>query len=200
MAERPESRSALAWASPIVERDIGLVERPHVAKVDVRGAALDPAFTGAVGSALGTSLPVQPNTVISGAGVRALWLGPDEWLVVSESEPGASLMATLRNATEGQHVAVTDVSHGRCVIRLRGPHARDVLSMGCSLDLHPRAFGAGRCAQTLLAKAAVILHQTSDEPDFDIYVARSFADYLWSWLEDAVSQASGSAAKGARRR
>ena len=45
--------------------------------------------------------------------------------------------------------------------------------------------------KTMLAKAAVILHQTTDDADeagpfFDIYVPRSFADYLWSWLTDAI--------------
>jgi sarcosine oxidase subunit gamma len=56
---------------------------------------------------------------------------------------------------------------------------------GCSLDLHPREFGPGRCAQSTLAKAQIILHQLDDGPTYDLYVARSFAEYLWAWLEDA---------------
>jgi sarcosine oxidase subunit gamma len=60
------------------------------------------------------------------------------------------------------------------------------LAHGCSLDIHPRVFGPGQCAQTLLARVPVIIHQRGDEPSFDIYVQRSLAEYLWSWLEDAA--------------
>jgi sarcosine oxidase subunit gamma len=64
-----------------------------------------------------------------------------------------------------------------------------VLAKGCPLDLHPRAFPPGACAQSLLAKVAVLIHLQDDDrargPSFDVYVARSFAHYLWMWLEDA---------------
>ena len=59
---------------------------------------------------------------------------------------------------------MTDVSAQRTTLELSAPGARDVLAQGCSLDLHPRAFGPGDCAQTLLARAAVILHQTELDP------------------------------------
>ncbi len=80
------------------------------------------------------------------------------------------------------------MSDGRAVIGLSGPHASDVLMKGCSLDVHPRKFAPGDCAQSMLAKALVILHQTDAAPAYDIYVERSFADYLWSWLEDAAAE------------
>ena len=87
------------------------------------------------------------------------------------------------------HAAITDVTDGRVAFRVAGPSARDVLAKGCPLDLHPRAFPPGRCAQSLLAKASVLIHLVDDGPErgpsFDVYVARSFADYLWTWLEDA---------------
>lgn len=82
----------------------------------------------------------------------------------------------------------------RVCLRVSGPRARDLIAKGAPLDLHPRAFGgAGRCAQTQLAKASVVLHQTADDeapdgPSFDIYVARSTCDYLWAWLEDAARE------------
>ncbi len=58
----------------------------------------------------------------------------------------------------------------------------------------PERFQAGACAQSILAKSGVTLHLFADEsaaqagaegPVFDIYVLRSFAEYLWDWLEDA---------------
>ena len=95
-------------------------------------------------------------------------------------------MAALRQALQGQHAAVTDTSHGRTVIAVAGPQARETLLKGCSLDLHPRVFKAGACAQTTLARASVILHCTG--PSYDIYVHRSFAEYLWTWIEDAGAE------------
>jgi sarcosine oxidase subunit gamma len=118
----------------------------------------------------------------------ALWLGPDAWLLTCPPAEAAARIESLRVALAEVHAAVVDVSDDRAVIRLAGPSARDVLAKGCPLDLHPRTFAAGRCAQSLLAKASVLLHPLDDAPGgpvFDIYVARSFAHYLWAWLEDA---------------
>ncbi|HWT96564.1 MAG TPA: hypothetical protein VN229_03085, partial [Terriglobales bacterium] len=54
---------------------------------------------------------------------------------------------------------------------------------GISLDLHPRVFGPGQCAQTGMAKANILLHQLDDKPSYDIYVLKSFSDYLFRWSE-----------------
>ena len=91
-------------------------------------------------------------------------------------------------ALAGQTYALTELGDSRCCITLAGPRARDLLVKGCPLDLHPRAFGAGRCAQSLIAKAGVTLYQVSDEPAYQIYVLRSFAEYLWLWLEDGARE------------
>jgi sarcosine oxidase subunit gamma len=82
---------------------------------------------------------------------------------------------------------VVDVSANRTTMALTGPAARDVLEGGCSIDLHPRAFGTGSCAQTLLARAGVILLATSAEPEYWILVRPSFAAYVATWLLDAIA-------------
>ncbi|EWM17999.1 sarcosine oxidase, subunit gamma [Kutzneria sp. 744] len=53
--------------------------------------------------------------------------------------------------------------------------------------MHPRAFGPGRCAQTMLARAAVVLHQVDAGPTYRLLVRPSFAGYLTSWVRDAAS-------------
>ena len=114
-----------------------------------------------------------------------LWVGPDEWLFVTPERRLDRIERALRDALEGQHTALTDVSHSRAVVVLSGPYAREVLAKGCTLDLHPRVFGPGRCAQSRLAKCQALIHQTTDAPEFEIHVQRSFAQYAWTWLEDA---------------
>ncbi|HJN04644.1 MAG TPA: sarcosine oxidase subunit gamma family protein [Alphaproteobacteria bacterium] len=163
-----------------------LGERRILGQINVRLGAADTEAAAAAADAIGAALPDAPNTVSEGPQSTVLWLGPDEWLVASTAGADANLQRNLDVALAAHHAAITDVSDLRAVIVLGGPRARDVLAKGCSLDFHPRVFGSGRCAQTQLARASVIIHQRATDPLFDIYVERSYAEYLWLWLEDAA--------------
>ncbi len=167
-----------------------MVEHPHAGKINLRGDPADQAFLDAVRDAAGAAPPTDANTVATAGRNEILWLGPDEWLVVTpEGEQGA-METALGAALAGQHVSVVDTTDARTTIRMHGAHARDVLVKGCPLDLHPRAFGPGQCAQTIIAKADVLIHQRDDAPTYDIYVLCSFARYLWDWLVDAAREFS----------
>lgn len=185
--------------SPLVERntvkrrqasatDAGLTvrERPYRAYVNLRGDATSTEFTAGVRKVAGIDLPTEPNTVVEGDECRALWLGPDEWYIVGAPGCEAELVEALENALAGQHFAVNDLTSGLTTLELRGRRVRDVLAKGCTLDLHPRSFGAGQCAQTLVAHAGILIRHVDDTPTFEITVRRSFADYFWVWLEDAA--------------
>jgi sarcosine oxidase subunit gamma len=189
----------LAGRATTVPSDAGvtLAERVLPVAVTLRGNAGDPAFAEAVRGALGVAPPTAPNTVAAGDGLALLWLGPDEWLAVQHNAaPGAetALAEKLRGALAGLHGSVVEVGESLCCIAVAGPRARDLVAKGCPLDLHPRGFGGanqnggGHCAQSHLAKAGITLHQVDDTPAFDLYVRRSFADYLWRWLEDAARE------------
>lgn len=177
----------LARARQPENAGITMRERPFRGQLALRGEGANARFVAAAGNGLGFDLPVEPNTAAGEGGITALWLGPSEWLLVMPGEAAAH-MATLREALAGTHHAVTDVSESRAVIGLAGPAAREVLAKGCSLDLHPRLFGPGRCAQSLMARCHMLLHQLDDRPSYDIYVHRSFAEYAWRWLEDAGAE------------
>ncbi|MCG8360286.1 MAG: hypothetical protein MI920_32390 [Kiloniellales bacterium] len=169
------------------EAGVTLAERPFRGIVTLRGKAGDKGFATAVEGALGFALPVKANTTTGKDDTTALWLGPDEWWIVTPGD-GAQMAERLAEALQGQHGAVTDVSDSRTCLHVAGPKARDLIAKGCPLDLHPRVFGPGQCAQSLLGKAGVTLHQVSDEPAYDLYVLRSFAEYLWLWLEDGARE------------
>jgi sarcosine oxidase, subunit gamma len=170
-------------------RGVRLAERQGLGKIDLRGDPHDRGFMTAVGRVLDLLLPTEPCTSAAKAQIAALWLGPDEWLVTCPAGEVPLLQSSLREALADVHAAITDVTDGRVAFRVAGPSARDVLAKGCPLDLHPRAFAPGSCAQSLLAKASVLIHLLEDDdergPSFDVYVSRSFAHYLWMWLEDA---------------
>jgi sarcosine oxidase subunit gamma len=167
---------------------VRLAELPFLAQANVRldakGAAAD-----AVGLALGLQLPLEPNTVVRAGELTALWLGPDEWLVVGPPGTQQDLESRIRAATGDEPVSVTDVSAQRTTLLVAGPRARDLLAHGCPLDLHPRVFGAGRCAQTTLARAQIVLvARDESRAGFWVLVRSSFAGYLTDWLLDAAAE------------
>ena len=160
-----------------------LSEVAHRTIVNIRGTASDPAFASAVQNATGVALPPSANTVSTGGGRQILWLGPNEWWLTAPDGEAESLLEALRAGFAGQHATACDVSESRAIIRLKGPKAREILMRGVSLDLHPRAFHVGECAQTGLSRANALLHLLDNAPTFEIYVLKSFSDYLWRWLE-----------------
>jgi sarcosine oxidase, subunit gamma len=165
----------------------GLRELPFLAQVDLRADPADTVLMARLAAVIGAPLPQTPNTVAGDpSGTLALWLGPDEWLVVGPPTSDSGLERGLRAALDGSHGSVVDVSANRTVIELSGPAAQAVLESGCSIDLDHRAFGPGQCAQTLVARANVILHQVNREPSYRIFVRPSFAAYLATWLADAL--------------
>ncbi|MFJ1665796.1 sarcosine oxidase subunit gamma [Streptomyces bottropensis] len=167
---------------------VRLAELPFLTQLDIRldakGAAAD-----AIGLALDLPLPLEPDTVVRAGQLTALWLGPDEWLLVGPPGSARDLEDRIRTAAGDEPVSVTDVSAQRTTLLVAGPGARELLSHGCALDLHPRAFGAGRCAQTTLGRTQVVL-VARDEPGtgFWVLVRSSFAGYLTDWLLDAATE------------
>ena len=175
---------------------IAIEERTPRTSIDLRGDPGDARFLRAVQSITDLRLPLAAGTSASGLLAALLWLGPDEWLLTSRTQQGAGLAASLRKALSGIPAAVTDVGDARLVYAVSGSIARTVLAKGCALDLHERVFPPGRCAQSLLAKVPVLVHASSPEPVFDLYVARSFRDYAWDWLLTAASEFATRGADG----
>jgi sarcosine oxidase subunit gamma len=130
-------------------------------------------------------LPTEPNTWSRVGDRDALWLGPDEWLVVSEVEPGKTIVRDLRSRVVGRHASMVDVSAARTVIELTGPGRLDVLSAGCGLDLHPRSWRLGMCAQTVLARVGVLLQERDEATR--VFLRPSYAGYLVTWLAHAAA-------------
>ncbi len=173
-------------AVPVGRAGVVISERPFLGHLNLRGDPSDRAFMDGVERALGLALPVEPNTVSVGDALQALWLGPDEWLIVTPRDEQVAVADALVEALVGVFASVTDVTGGQTVVTLSGERSRDVLAKGCSLDLPPRKFGEGQCAQTLVAGANVTLRWAGPEPSYDLIVRRSFADHLVLWLHDAA--------------
>jgi sarcosine oxidase subunit gamma len=112
------------------------------------------------------------------AGVDAvLWLSPDEFLVV-----GGVASVVLGSFGSG-----VDVSAARAGVDVSGARARELLSTGCSLDLHPEVFLVDHCAQTLLARANVLIWRYRRDA-YRVLTGTSFAGYLVDRLADAAAE------------
>ena len=163
---------------------------PFVSQVAVRGRAEDTAFLAAVREATGLDLPLAARGVAEVEGYRALWLGPDHWLVMTAEGEGPALAQRLGQAFDGLFAAAVDVSGARMRLRLIGAAAVDVLASGCRHDLGPEAFGAGLAVQTQVGNVSAVLHclaldDGSEALAYDLYVPRSQVLSFWRWLEHA---------------
>jgi sarcosine oxidase subunit gamma len=188
-SESPLARFDLAARTAQVADNAGIFacERAFLGHINLRGDPQDPRFVSAIRGAVTIAPPSVPNTVGDAQGHIVYWLGPDEWLIVIPGERRAAVESKLRNALAGLRFAVTDVSGGQTVVVVHGDPVRELLAKGCPLDLHPRAFDIGQCAQSYLAKAPILIRRLGGRSSFEIIVSRSFADYFWLWLEDAAA-------------
>ena len=134
------------------------------------------------------SIPTLPaaNRFVATPLGDCLWLGPEEWLLVEPPSARAETLEALERAVGPDDGAVVDLSASRVLFELKGASVRDVLASCCALDLHPRVFGPGRCAQTLVAKAQVLLSQLDEAPTYRLFVRPSLASYVASWLADGI--------------
>ncbi len=134
--------------------------------------------------ATGVDLPRAVGTTGIGDDLEALWLGPDEWVLITAAEP-TRLRERLRAGLAEQHYQLVDVSDAYAGIEIGGRHARNLLAKLVTIDLHPRAFAAGTAVATMLAKSSIWLWLTAEDPVFRLFVRRSHADHVWCLLSDA---------------
>ena len=175
-------------APPPARPGLKVSERPFLGYLNLRGQNVDLRFVRTAEQSLGIAIPVRPNTFAENDRATILWLGPSEWMIVTEAGSEIEIAQKLREDLSGIFSAVTDVTHNQTTIRIRGDRVLDVLRKGCRLDLHPATFGPGCCSQTLLSKVGVVIRWVNRSPVFDLIVRRSFAEYLALWIEDAAHE------------
>ncbi|MDF0698338.1 sarcosine oxidase subunit gamma [Rhizobium sp. MC63] len=160
---------------------VRLTVAPAAGRVALRAPAESIA---ALSKALGLTLPNAPKTSRRAGARSALWIGPDEWLVVDED--GADLMAVL-SSLRAVHSA-TDVSHRNVAIIVSGPGAETTLAAGCPQDLSLASFPVGAASRTVFGKAEIVLLRTEEET-FRVECWRSFSDFVFGLLNEAAHDA-----------
>ena len=154
---------------------------PFATRLNLRGGA---DVAGPVAQVFGLAPPTKPLGSAASGERAALWLGPDEWLLLAEESAGG-LIGDLEKALGGVFHSLVDISHRQVGIAVQGPGAARLLAAACPLDLDLGAFPVGMSTRTLLAKAEVGLWRR-EENAFRIEVWRSFAPYVARILDEAA--------------
>lgn len=155
---------------------------PPAARYVLRGGA---PVRAAAEQALGLTVPASACCAAHDGERAALWLGPDEWLLIAPAGSAAALTSALGEALRTLPHSLVDVSHRQIGLMVSGGDAATLLAAGCPLDLDTRAFPVNMCTRTVLGKAEVVLWRTGTQR-FRIEVWRSFAAYVSAFLAEAA--------------
>ena len=164
---------------------IEIQELPFVKKINLRIDPKNKSYLSSCSNILGTILPTKPNTYSRNKKTKVIWLGPDEWLIVSDDD---NTFLKLLNKIRNLEANVTDVSENRTIIRIRGKKTYVLLSKFLVLDLEKNLSTDLSCAQTLFVKVPVLLvrNHYDEIPEIDIFTNRSHANYIYNLIVDGT--------------
>jgi sarcosine oxidase subunit gamma len=165
--------------TPITSGPVSLTLRPEMARFNLR---IDHAHLDAASTAFGLALPSIIGHGAEDGGRRALCLGPDEWVLSApESEADAIASAFARLYTERPH-SLVEISDREIAVRIEGPQAVTLLSVGCPVDVENFAVGNG--ARTIFDGVQVVLYRDAADC-FTLEVWRSFLPHALDLLRTA---------------
>jgi heterotetrameric sarcosine oxidase gamma subunit len=174
-------------AAPAIRRDgLDIAEAAVEAQVLLSGDLGAADVVQAIARATGCHLSDRPNRK-TGTDPYAVWLAPDQRLLVREKGERHALARDLAAALADRFAGATDVTDGLAVLDLGGERLPDLLAMACALDLDPQRFAADRSARTLFANIPALLYRHGGSADFRLHVESSLIGHLWTWLEEAAT-------------
>ena len=153
----------------------------------LQGAPEDAVLRDAIGRQIGARVPGPQTTDIRGE-YALLWMTPKEWLLELPAAETSAVQGALVARLAPSLAAITDISDALACFDIGGDPAMDVLMTGCSLDLRPHAFAAGRVARTAITDVHAIIWKPGIAHPFRCWVDRSFAEHFWNWLADSPAR------------
>ena len=185
----------LNYNSPIKNQinfnDISVKEISPIMKLNLRGKKRE--FFTVVGKHLDMILPTEANTSSSSSKLTAIWLSPDEWMVVSnefieKNNNSYDLEESLYNSISKTNLgAVIDVTDQFVMLELKGSKIYELFSSGSPYNFNDFREKKGSTTQTLLNNIDVII-QNKSENLVNLFVRRSFSEHLFSWINDSASR------------
>jgi len=140
-----------------------------------------------IGRAFGVTLPRDACRAATHPPRAALWLGPDEWLLLAPDGEADAVGAAIAAGLTGAPASIVEISDRQVAFSVAGPRAADTINAFNPLDLDAGAFPVGMCTRTVFAKAEIVLWRTATDT-FRIEVWRSFAPYVEGLLREAAGE------------
>ncbi|MDB0031979.1 sarcosine oxidase [Alphaproteobacteria bacterium] len=132
----------------------------------------------------GLSLPLEYPQVAVNQNLRILWIGLDTWLCIS---PNKNLHDLIMKTCNENDFAITDLSHSRAVIEIKGDRCLDVIKKGSPLNVNADVFKEGNCANTTYNGINVLIDFVSSNPiSMKIFALRSFGGSFYHSITDAA--------------
>ena len=127
------------------------------------------------------NFPEATMQVNSNKDTRILWSGPSNWLLVSTKK---DILNSVQKICDDKNFAVTDLSHSRAIIELKGSNSKEVLKKGCPINLNE--FKVNNCANSVFHGITITIDMVSNDPEtFRIFALRSFGESLYHSITDA---------------
>ena len=130
----------------------------------------------------GLEFSLQSPKVSSNKETRILWSAPSTWLVISRRE---NIVETIKEKCNSDNFAITDISHSRAIIQIKGLQAKDILKKGCPLNFNE--FENNNCAGTVFHGINIVVDFVDSNPDtFNLLTLRSFGESFYHHITDAA--------------
>ena len=127
-------------------------------------------------------LPIENSKVVSNKETRILWNAPKTWLVISNK---ANIVETIKEKCNSENFALTDISHSRAVIKIKGLQAKEILKKGSPINFNE--FKNNNCAGTVFHGINIIIDSTDYNPEtYHLLTLRSFGESLYHHITDAA--------------
>ena len=156
-------------------------------KINIRGKSSDKEFMKNIGSVLNLVLPIEPNVRIYNNNISIMWLGPNEWLVITPENEKDKIISLLESKLNPEKTAITDVSFNRTVLRLEGKQVFTLLSKFLVANLEKILETNFSVAQTIFLKIPVLFIRNNTNKEaisLDLHLNRSHAKYVYELLID----------------
>ena len=130
----------------------------------------------------GLEFPLQNSKVSSNKETRILWNAPNTWLVISRKE---NIVEIIKRTCNIENFGITDISHSRAVIQIKGFEAKEVLKKGCPLNFNE--FKKNNCAGTVFNGITIVVDFIEDDTyTFYLLTLRSFGESFYHHITDAA--------------
>ena len=126
-------------------------------------------------------IPFQNLKVLSNKNTRILWNAPDTWLVFSSKD---DIIKNISKKCDKANFGITDISHSRSIIQIKGLYAEEVLKKGCPINFNQMIKDS--CVSSIFHGINIVIDCIDNEKKiFNIITLRSFGESLYHHITDA---------------